>query len=98
MKQEEEKNFIGMTTFRTGFYNFYPEIINEERKMRTLFFLYWKYESNLVTITQEKLVYDSKDLLAWLGGALGIFVGYSFFDLLKFIIDIVFNFMEKKKK
>ena len=28
MKQEEEKNFIGMTTFRTGFYNFYPEIIN----------------------------------------------------------------------
>ena len=72
--------------------------MKDERRKRTLFFLYWQYASNLTTITQEKLVYDSKDLLAWLGGALGIFVGYSFFDLLKFIIDIVFNFMEKKKK
>ena len=31
-----------------------------------------------------------KDLLAWLGGALGIFVGYSFFDFAKQVIDLGF--------
>ena len=31
-----------------------------------------------------------KDLLAWLGGELRIFVGYSFFDFAKQMIDIGF--------
>ena len=38
-------------------------------------------------ITEEVFDYDSKDLLAWIGGALGIFVGYSFFDL---FVDIFY--------
>ena len=52
-------------------------------------------KSNMATIIEEKLVYGPKDLLAWLGGALGIFVGYSFFDLAKHIIDIAFYFVYK---
>ena len=56
---------------------------------------YHGYKSNVTIISEEKLVYGSKDLLAWLGGALGIFVGYSFFDLAKTIIDVSFFFIYK---
>ena len=49
------------------------------------------YDEKLVTISEEKLVYDSKDLLAWIGGALGLFIGYSFFDLAKYIINKAFH-------
>jgi hypothetical protein len=51
------------------------------------------YKSNVTIISEEKLVNDPKYLLAWLGGALGIFVGYSFFDLAKNIVDVVFYFI-----
>ena len=43
--------------------------------------------SKKVIVSEEALVYDSKDLLAWIGGALGVFVGYSFFNLSQHIID-----------
>jgi hypothetical protein len=46
-----------------------------------------------VTVQEEKLLYDSKDLLAWTGGALGIFVAYSIFDLSSQILDWVFQFV-----
>ena len=55
--------------------------------------LCWMYQSNVTMISEERLVYDAKDLLAWLGGALGIFVGYSFFDFSKHIIDLAFHFI-----
>ena len=91
MKPTIEKHFKGFTTFRKGiYYNYHPEIIKGERINRTLLAMYWKYQSNITTIIEEKLVYDSKDLLAWLGGALGIFVGYSFYDFAKQIIDVAF--------
>ena len=48
-----------------------------------------------VGISEEKLIYGAKDLLAWIGGALGIFIGYSFFDFAKHIIDIFFHFIYK---
>ena len=90
MKSTMEKYFKGISTFKTGFTNYYPKIIRGDRKDRTLMLFYWGYESNLTIINEERLVYDSKDLLAWLGGALGIFVGYSIFDLVGHIIDVVF--------
>ena len=71
----------------------YPDTINEDRKNRALLLISWMYYNKLTNISEEKLVYDSRDLLAWIGGALGIFVGYSFFDLAKHIIDIVFHFI-----
>ena len=38
---------------------------------------------------QTKIL-NTEDLLAWLGCALEIFVGYSFFDLVGHILDILF--------
>ena len=93
MKPMIEKNFIGSTKFMDDFSNYHPQIINGEIKKRILMQLYWEYTSNMTRISEERLVYDAKDLLAWLGGALGIFVGYSFFDFSKLIIDLAFHFI-----
>ena len=95
MKPIIEKNFIGKANFYSDFTNYFPGIINEERKKRTLMLLFWAYQSKDTIISEEKLVYDSKDLVAWLGGALGIFLGYSFFDLSKHVIDLAFYFIYK---
>ena len=54
--------------------------------------------SKKVIVSEEALVYDSKDLLAWIGGALGVFVGYSFFNLSQHIIDVVSYFLREVKK
>ena len=54
--------------------------------------------SKKVIVSEEALVYDSKDLLAWIGGALGVFVGYSFFNLSQHIIDGVSYILNKVKK
>ena len=97
-----QKHFTAMTTVVDGGITipnyFFPELINEEQKKRILMSLTWFYKTNITTIHEEKLVYGPKDLLAWLGGALGIFVGYSFFDFAKHIIDIVFHFIYKVLK
>ena len=96
IEKSAEKSFTGWAKFRNGAITFFlPEMISKEQEKRTLIYLYWKYQSNMTTILEENLVYSSKDLLAWLGGAFGIFVGYSFFDLAKHIIDIVFHFIDK---
>ena len=95
MKPMVEKNFIGSARFYHEFSNYFPDIITEETKRRTLMQLFWAYQSKDTIISEEKLVYDSKDLVAWLGGALGIFLGYSFFDLSKNIIDLAFYFIYK---
>ena len=54
--------------------------------------------SKKVIVSEEALVYNSKDLLAWIGGALGVFVGYSFFNLSQHIIDGVSYFLGKVRK
>ena len=89
------KSFIGWARFTDGITNLYPGKIDKEQEKRILMYLYWEYRSKITTILEEKLVYSPKDLLAWLGGALGIFVGYSFFDLMKHFIDIAFYFIYK---
>ena len=93
MKPMIERNFIGAARFKDDFSNFYPHIINGDGKKRTFMRLAWMYLSNATVINEERLVYDAKDLLAWLGGALGVFVGYSFFDFSKHIIDLAFHFI-----
>ena len=93
MKPMIEQNFIGYAKFQDEFSNYHPHTINGERKERILMQLCWMYQSNVTMISEERLVYDAKDLLAWLGGALGIFVGYSFFDFSKHIIDLAFHFI-----
>ena len=75
-----------------------PKIIGKQRRDRTLVLLYWRYGSKKVIISEEQLIYNSKDLVAWIGGALGIFVGYSFFNLSQHIIAIVFYLFPTKSK
>ena len=73
-----------------------PRIIGKQRRERTLALLFWRYGSKKVIISEEQLIYNLKDLIAWIGGALGIFVGYSFFNLSQHIIDIVFYLFRTK--
>ena len=56
----------------------------------------WKFASNIRTIHEEKLVYEGKYLFAWLGGSLSIFVGLSFFDICKVIIDLATDLCQKR--
>ena len=94
-KQEGvEKYFIGMVNFEEDYVPT-EDHFNDEEEKRFLMLLFWRYQSNITAVLEEKLVYSPKDLLAWLGGALGIFVGYSLFDLAKHIIDIAFYFVQK---
>lgn len=93
MKPIVEKNFIGSTKFKEDFSNYHSDIINGDREKRILMQLSWGYQSNITTISEERLLYDAKDLVGWMGGALGIFVGYSFFDLSKHVIDLAFHFI-----
>ena len=91
MQPTIEKNFKGVASFTDDFINNYPDIIDEERRKRTLMYLYWGYQSNLIMISEEILVYDPKDLVAWVGGALGIFMGMGIFDIVKYVIDFIFK-------
>ena len=76
----------------------YPESIDPEKRKRMLLLLDLENMSKKVIVSEEALVYNSKDLLAWIGGALGVFVGYSFFNLSQHIIDGVSYFLHKVKK
>ena len=59
-KRSPEKYFSGLKYYDDGFYNYATNVINKDRENRTLFNLYWTYQSNLTAIIEEKLVYDSK--------------------------------------
>ena len=48
----------------------------------------------MVNTNLEKI--STQDLFAWLGGALGLFIGYSVFDFTKQIIDVAFYWINKK--
>ena len=89
-KPKIEKYFNGFVSYKEGMTHNLPKIIGKHRRDRTLVLLYWRYGSKKVIISEEQLIYNSKDLVAWIGGALGIFVGYSFFNLSQHIIDVVF--------
>ena len=49
------------------------------------------FSVNELKIQEEYLVYSSVDLIGNIGGTLGLFLGYSFYDNLK----AIFNFMKK---
>ena len=56
----------------------------------------WKFASNIRMIREEKLVYEGKYLIAWLGGSLSIFIGLSFFDICSQIIDLAIYLCQKR--
>ena len=69
------------------------KMVTEEKRNKILFFMRWHFDSDHVTVQEEELMYGPKDLLSWIGGALGIFVGYSIFDLTSLLLDLVFQFV-----
>ena len=60
-----------------------------------LFFVHWDFISTYVTDREEVLVYGAVDLVSWLGGAIGVFGGYSIYDLSSQIIDLVFSLISR---
>ena len=94
MKPAVEKYFKGRVKFiSVEGDREYSKTFHADEKKIAMVTISWLFQNQLTTVINEKLVYDSKDLLAWLGGALGIFVGYSFYDFAKHIIDIAFYFI-----
>ena len=53
---------------------------NDDEKGRTLFALSWNFVYPYVNNREEVLVYGRVDLISWLGGAIGVFGGYSIYD------------------
>ena len=99
MKPMVEKYFNGMVICREGISNDYTYSVSDKRKNQTVLLFWWEFDSNdHATLNEEKLVYDDKDLLAWLGGAFGIFVGYSFLDFFNRCVDIIFHYVYKLLK
>ena len=82
-------------TILDGIPYFTTQNMDDERKKRIIVSLWWQFDSADGTANEEKLLYDSKDLLAWVGGALGIFVGCSIFDILSQIISMIFYFVAR---
>ena len=81
-------NLKGKVYFRNGIHH---DQINEDIKERTLLKIFWQFPTNKKSISQEILVFDWKYLMASVGGTLGLFIGFSVFDMFSIIIDTIFN-------
>ena len=92
-KENVEKSYKGQVTYSDGISYGITKRVPEERRNNILFFMRWTFDSDHITVQEEELIYGPKDLLSWIGGALGIFVGYSIFDLTSLILDWVFQFV-----
>ena len=44
----------------------------------------------------EYLIYDALSLIGTIGGTLGLFVGFSFYNLIAFVIDLLFDKLKIK--
>ena len=53
------------------------------------------YRSNIVTENEETLLYDVLTFIGSVGGSLGLFVGFSFYNLLKLMGDMVMSRLQK---
>ena len=80
--------YLGKVYFRNGIH---LNQNNEDLKKRTLLKIFWQFPTNKKLISQEVLVFDWKYLMASIGGTLGLFIGYSLFDMFSVIIDTVFG-------
>ena len=92
-KENATKSYKGQVTYSDGIPYWITNQVTEERRNNILFFMRWTFDSDHITVQQEELMYGPKDLLSWIGGALGIFVGYSIFDLTSLIFDWIFQFV-----
>ena len=48
-----------------------------------------------MTVNSEKLIYDGIDIISSIGGALGMFLGWSFYQMHHDMVEVVRNFLNK---
>ena len=53
--------------------------------------VYLYFESSLATVKEEMLITSIEDLIASIGGSLGLFVGFSFFSYISTALEAVFR-------
>ena len=58
--------------------------------------IYLKIPSDIQTVHEEVLILDEIALLGYLGGSLGLFIGFSLFGYISSIFDFLFDVCVKK--
>ena len=82
---KKAKVCLKQKTFRTYSTKLEELSINAENITNVLFFL--SFTEKLKIINDEVLIFSNIDLLSSLGGALGLFIGFSFFGYIGTILD-----------
>ena len=61
--------------------------------MKDRYFIFsYTFESMAMTMMQEYYIYDTTGFISSVGGTLGLFIGFSFYDVIKKFLD---NIMQK---
>ena len=68
-----------------------PALSKTESKKHTYLRLFMQFPNDLVEISEEILVISDLDFLASVGGSLGLFLGFSFFNLGATLIGMLWN-------
>ena len=92
-EEKVSNSYKGEVLYSDGLPHWTTKIVSKEKMNHILFYLQLDFYSDHIIVQEEELLYGPKDLLSWIGGALGIFVGYSIFDLTSLLLDWVFQFV-----
>ena len=60
---------------------FWPEYMSKE--------ICYRFETTVVTIEEEYLIFGFPDMIGSVGGSLGLFLGFSFFDQINSVIEMI---------
>ena len=58
----------------------------------------YSFESMTMTMTEEYYIYDTIGFISSVGGTLGLFVGFSFYDVIQKFLDSLFTIVQCKFK
>ena len=65
--------------------------VTEKKDQLTAIEFHLRFQGMMRITHKEVLIFDSVGLLSSLGGALGLFVGFSFFDYIGKILDLILD-------
>ena len=65
--------------------------VTEKKDQMTAIEFHLRFQGKMRITHKEVLIFDSVGLLSSLGGALGLFVGFSFFDYIGKILDLILD-------
>ena len=69
-------------------YNFSPLITNDIDENIAESYFYVSLISNKIIVKEHLLVFDTNTIIGTIGGALGLFVGFSFLSCIKNLFDL----------